>query len=529
MRKINKKIGLSILLTTMAVCIPSKAFATNVRVRTEGPASTNVFATIQAEKNVTTVADLKQILTDEYDVNFDEYMVINNYYGEMSDTSVICGSDIACYDSGENEYAYLDLIPVDSTEQTVTLKSIAPKDENMFMSISETNYEKFEDMYPFACNETFTKCKGRDSRNYKIYSNLNIVYQSDDNIKKLADAAIESGLLEKTSFKLTDTELLNYINYGGSLADYCSEFKNQLSNLNFRFEMDQRGGSFEPFKVSAIGFYKFLYDNTLYGVKDFMSVEADNIIYVPTDAEDVKKAIEDRLTTLFGDENHITVSESELTINEFLVRNQMDPMENGDEHYYILKQNNEDSRLFGAEFNVIAIKDSSKINNDVSFKSNDLVTNVSVSTDGKLPLDTLVGVLKLTDGETYNKILKLLNASTGEMYDISLYSNAQDKYITKLDNGKFLISIPVSKELEGKTLTAYYVAEDGKVEEHVVTIKDGFATFETDHFSVYTLVASDKDATANPKTGDNILFYVAILGLSLVGVISVSAYKLRRQ
>ena len=73
------------------------------------------------------------------------------------------------------------------------------------------------------------------------------------------------------------------------------------------------------------------------------------------------------------------------------------------------------------------------------------------------------------------------------MYDIKLYSSAKAEYITKLDNGKFEVKIPVSKKLEGKTLVVYYVDEDNNITEHEVNIKDGYAIFETDHFSIYTL------------------------------------------
>ena len=41
-----------------------------------------------------------------------------------------------------------------------------------------------------------------------------------------------------------------------------------------------------------------------------------------------------------------------------------------------------------------------------------------------------------------------------------------------------------------------------------------YAIFETDHFSIYTLAAGE--AIKNPKTGDNILLYVATLMLSSI-------------
>ena len=105
------------------------------------------------------------------------------------------------------------------------------------------------------------------------------------------------------------------------------------------------------------------------------------------------------------------------------------------------------------------------------------------------------------------------------MFDLKLYSGSTG-YITKLEDGKFKIKLPIKKELQGKTLKVFYVDENDKIVEYPVTIsEDGeYAIFETDHFSIYTLA----EATKNPKTGDNIIIYVATLMLS-------SSYLLTRK
>ena len=74
--------------------------------------------------------------------------------------------------------------------------------------------------------------------------------------------------------------------YGGSLANYTSSFKNQLSNYNFNSEIDQRGGAYEPFNTAAIGFYTATYNGTIYAIKEFVEINAPHIIYVPDDATD---------------------------------------------------------------------------------------------------------------------------------------------------------------------------------------------------------------------------------------------------
>ena len=516
-----KKVGVFAFAAASMLFVPSNVSAAvqlNVDIKTGASGQETTIATIEGVYGTTTIGDIKEVLTNDHNIDFNDYALVSGSFDVYNDSFVLCDAPMTC-GGMETKTTYIQLAQIDHTKKEYTLKSIPATDENMFESFYETNYEMFGNLYPKTCNNTFTKCTFADTLELKLYDNVVINYSYDSSIKELAQAIVDAGLLNKTKFTLTDTEFLHYINYGGFLANYSGEFKNQLSNLNFKFEMDVRGGGDEPFETGQIGFYKFIYGDTMYAVKEFMEVSVDHIIYVPTDTTNIKEAIESRLTAIFGSNNHITVRESEHNINEYLTSLGLDTIENGNQHYYILTVSNENSPTDGMEFRFIPIKDSSKINNNVTFKSSDLTTNVSVSTDSQIPVDTLISVLGLTSGTEYEKIMKLLKLTDAEMFDISLYSSAQDKYVEKLDNGKFLVSIPVSKKFEGKTLIVYYVDEDDKVKTYNVTVKDGYAIFETDHFRIYTLAV---DGVKNPKTGDNILLYVATLMIS-------SSYLLTRK
>lgn len=543
--KVRKLFG--VLVFMMAIIImPKNVFAesnADVKVRTGGmDENATIVATIPIEQGVTRVAEVKEVLKNDYNINFNNYVITDMNYNEINENSLLCTGNLSCYGPIERPFTYLELVEVDNTKKEITVNSIPAVDDSMFYNIYQTNYDDYGGMSFKSCDETYAKCTFFDYKTKKIYNNVVINYSYDKTINKLAQKIIDAGLLNRSEFSLTDTEFINYINYGGTLADYSSDFKNQLGNSNFKFEMDARAGGFDPFGTHQAGFYKFLYDGKLYGVKDFSTVSAKHIIYVPSDATDIKKAIENRLKDILGNDNHITVTESNETANAYLTREGLETIANGNVHYYTLTSTNEKSDTMDMEFAFLAVKDSSKINNNVSFKSNDIITNVSVSTDKKIPLDTLIKVSELTSGDEYNKIISALNVTNSEMFDISLYSNAQDKPITKLDNGKFEVRIPIPDKLNGKTLTVYYVANDGTIEEHKVTIKDGYAVFETDHFSIYTLAektsssASSSEvtisegnasttstsestniSTKNPKTGDNIGTYIITLLLSLMG------------
>lgn len=215
----------------------------------------------------------------------------------------------------------------------------------------------------------------------------------------------------------------------------------------------------------------------------------------------------------------------------------IDSYESEDGEYYFLSKAAGDywfDITIGEEsYSFVAIKDSSKMITPI-YASADVTTNVTVSsTDTSIPLDTMVTVDKLTSGTEYEKIIKILDVEENETFDITLWSGSAGTNITKLENGTFEVKIPVSDTLKGKDLVAYYVDENDKVVEYEVTVKDGYAVFETDHFSIYTIAeATDTNAGGNggsttvppvgngsnvPSTGDTTTFVVWMMLLAVGG------------
>lgn len=139
------------------------------------------------------------------------------------------------------------------------------------------------------------------------------------------------------------------------------------------------------------------------------------------------------------------------------------------------------------EYSFVVIKDSERMITP-EYKSSDVKTGITVdSTDSSIPLDTLISVDELTSGKEYEDIMSVLDAKGSKSFDINLFSNTIDKYITKLANGEFKVSIPIGAEFDGKNLIVYYVDENKEIHEYEVTIKGKEAVFTTDHFSIYTL------------------------------------------
>ena len=105
---------------------------------------------------------------------------------------------------------------------------------------------------------------------------------------------------------------------------------------------------------------------------------------------------------------------------------------------------------------------------ELTYKTIDVNSDIEISTNGKLPLDTLIKVVKLTGGTDYENITKILNSENIVMYDLKLFSNTLNSSITRLDSGKFEVKIPVPDSLNGKELIVYYVDSNNNIEEYDV-------------------------------------------------------------
>lgn len=181
----------------------------------------------------------------------------------------------------------------------------------------------------------------------------------------------------------------------------------------------------------------------------------------------------------------------------------------------------------GDAFEVIIKRDSSKMVNPVS-KTADLSTNIEISSDSTLPLDTIIQAKKLTSGTEYERIMEILNLTDNVTFDLKLYSASSERYITRLDDGSFQVKIPIPENFEGKDLVVYYVKENGEKEAYTVdtTSEPGFAIFTTTHFSIYTLGYTED--VENPKTFDGIGTSIFMGTISLIGLAGTTIYLKKR-
>ena len=126
----------------------------------------------------------------------------------------------------------------------------------------------------------------------------------------------------------------------------------------------------------------------------------------------------------------------------------------------------------------------------------------------------------------------LSNKDVKYLVDINILENGQ---VVKIDNIKMKIKLALPEELKGyKNYEVVYILNDEIKETIPATIEDGYIVFEASYLSEYGIVATEKVINTNvenPKTGDNVMMYLATGILSIIGLAgsSVIVYRKNKQ
>lgn len=385
-----------------------------------------------------------------------------------------------------------------------------------------------------------------------------------------------------------------------TLANYSSELKSYFDNSNFILPIENRAGMDETFYDTRKGSAKLMHDGVVYCAYEAIGAKAEHAVYIPTSTADTKEALaaaaQKRIDDYIG-KDVVKITPTDETVTEYynnqiayydniiataarelpIVRAAQAALANTPENSQLWSQyqiqiwqyeadlqyapmNKQEfinwfaeggilsflkkaagDYIFSVEANgmnykFVIIKDDTKLTIP-SYRTVDLHTKVEVKTDSSsIPLDTVIEVEKLTEGEIYQKIMGVLGVKENETFDIKLHSNSLNDYVKKLKNGRFEVRIPIPKKFEGKTLVVYYVDQNHKKIEHEVTIKDQFAVFTTDHFSIYTLAeksnGNDGSAAGSisaPKTGDYNQMHILTAFMIVSGAIITASVVERKR
>ena len=435
----------------------------------------------------------------------------------------------------------------------IALDTIKPSDQNYADSMITTAVAKYNDdeltFYgycdyedPDKCYITFTSNDNMDI--YKVFA-VKYTYAEENKTVASKVATYAEAFKEYAEasegpvslFRLEDLENINYLytfvkhptssmDEVNAVVHFSGEINKMLGYSNIGLAFDMRMGDDLSIASEAYGYMTLSYDGIVYGVVENVGYQRVNVIYVPDDTEETRDAYiaaaKARIEAyLKGAEVSIAYKAGTTALEDYERAFFNEDKTLGE--YYTLT-------LDGEEFYIVIEKDSSKIQNP-EMNTVDLITDIKVNTDSsEVPLDSKVEASILDkNSDEYKNLMKKLNISDGISVDLKLFSDTAEVYISKLNDGKFRVYIPISAEYKDKNLKAYYLNEDGTIEEFGIVIsEDGkYAVFETTHFSTYTIA----DTTENPPTNDNIMTYVftGLISLLVLGALVVGSKKIRNK
>ncbi|MBR0134255.1 hypothetical protein IJM16_03235 [Candidatus Saccharibacteria bacterium] len=295
------------------------------------------------------------------------------------------------------------------------------------------------------------------------------------------------------------------------MANFSPQYKKDFDNKNVQLVIDNRAGDGGPFLEETMGFASVVSEGYIYDVIPAVGARTIREIFIPSSIEDTKEAYVAAVQKRIDDYYEGTSLAGKVRVSyggpicdivcDFEEDGLMaDPDFRGDSYFLLSYE--------GSEVDFIIQKNDDRITTP-SFATGDITTNVAVTSDDPtIPLDTIVVVNKINKKDRADTINKL-GLAEADIYDINLHSDAANRDITKLPNGKFLVRVPVDSKYEGKELAVYYIDVNGKVEQFEVTVNDGYAEFVTNHFSEYILGTSE-GTQANPGTLDVIQYALLI-------------------
>ena len=450
--------------------------------------------------------------------------------------------------SAEEENLYKKVVP---DGKNFVVKSVKPTDSAAAEAYLTTAARKLLDedgyiTYSYCLDNDFINCKlhierdGEESNKFNKEYDIVVKYiepEKSNYVTKFMSKMKnfdDMGTTQDQYYQVTDMGLINYYmtsskselwNYGasGRAVKYSSDLIKLSDGGNISFDLDVRAGiqSTDFMYENAFGPMTVYYNGGVYGYKT-QGLYFRRVIYITQDTPDTKedyiKAAQERINEYLGNDEVKVEYGGLLSSLADLDPDALDTMvdiNDTDGNYYNVT-------VKGKTYKFYIMKGTKEQLVVPTYLGLDVDTNIKITSDSSLvPLDTSLIVSPIIS----DKIKSILGTDNYKAFDIKLYSDGKGAFIEKLED-KFLVRIPVPEEYEGKELTVYYINSNDEKEEHNVVIEDGFATFETDHFSTYILTEaiSNNSEVVNPETGDNIVLYVSIGVISLVGIVGCLVY-----
>lgn len=147
------------------------------------------------------------------------------------------------------------------------------------------------------------------------------------------------------------------------------------------------------------------------------------------------------------------------------------------------------------------------------------------STGGSITFEKEVSKNYTLDIKNIEVKKELADKNVKYIVDINVLENGE---VVKISDTKMKIRIALPEDLKGYKKYEVVYIKDNQIHETIpATIEDGYIVFETNHLSHYGIVVTENETgIKNPKTNDDILVYIVIGILSIIGFfLSIIIYR----
>ena len=147
------------------------------------------------------------------------------------------------------------------------------------------------------------------------------------------------------------------------------------------------------------------------------------------------------------------------------------------------------------------------------------------STGGSITFEKEVSKNYTLDIKNIEVKKELADKNVKYIVDINVLENGE---VVKISDTKMKIRIALPEDLKGYKKYEVVYIKDNQIQETIpATIEDGYIVFETTHLSEYGIIATEiETGIKNPKTNDDILVYIVIGILSIIGFfLSIIIYR----
>lgn len=456
----------------------------------------------------------------------------------------------------------INISEIDGADGTIRANKVKEEIHKVFQ---ENNVD--EDLVEFSAfsmidlHQVHTRVKKGQSYKDKY---VNVKYSNSDNYNEEDEQYVKNITKDIKYVDLKEPIVIGieheneFLNKGGAYQTVLKAYEDAFDEMMKSYDVEVKYSISHGFYLCCL-IYK---DGICYKITDGFVINWIPGIIIPDDVEDTDEAYMDYAKPLIAQNLNWDMDDFDLekNTNQMIVDQEAideegaTPIEN-DGTFYLATHHS------GNGMRDIKIYKEAKGPSEIELDDNETGIELNTNTD-VIPANSTLECTEIKGGEEYQNIKNTLGngISKFKAFDINILKNG----VKIQPDGKVKIRIPIPSSYNKSRIFVAFVDDNENVIKLNHQVIDNYAVFETEHFSNYVLAETDTSESdsniddnqieedekkvdidssnesiednkgnvnrSNPKTGDNVLAYIATisLGLASIIVISIKKSKIRR-